>query len=368
MSKTATAAVVHEVGGRYSLATVELDDLRPDEVYVKIQAVGVCHTDANMQGMVSMPAVLGHEGAGVVEEVGSAVTEFEPGDRVILSWPSCGTCPNCLTGRRYICDNAFPLLFSGRRLDGSHTIKLNGEWISGAWFQQSSFATHALVPADSLVRVEDEIPAEVLAALPCGAMTGAGAITSALGVGPEDGVLILGAGGVGQAAVMAARIAGADPIIAVDVKPDRLELAQELGATHVIDASQEDAIARVQEISPGGIRFAFDSSGVVSSWNVAALTIRAGGIFGVCAPVERETLGGSPHFFLTKGVRIQFVMGGNVVPRIYLPKMIRWYKQGRFPIDKLIVTFPFPEINEAFAAAHEGKAVKPVLVMPQSDV
>lgn len=364
MSKTATAAVVREVGGRYSLETVELDDLRPNEVYVRIQAVGVCHTDANMQEMVPMPAVLGHEGAGVVEEVGSAVTDFKPGDRVILSWPSCGTCPNCLTGKRYICDKAFQLLFGGRRLDGSSTIKLNGEWISGAWFQQSSFATHALVPADSLVPADDDVPAEVLAALPCGAMTGAGAITSALGVGPEDGVLILGAGGVGQAAIMAARMAGADPIIAVDVKPDRLKLAQELGATHVIDASQEETVERVLEISPGGVRFAFDSSGVVSSWNVAALGLRAGGVFAVCAPVERETLGGSPHFFLSKGVRIQFVMGGNVVPRVYLPKMMRWYKQGRFPIDRLITTFPFAQINEAFAAAHEGKAVKPVLVMP----
>jgi aryl-alcohol dehydrogenase len=363
MGKTATAAVVNEVGGSYTLAEVELDDLRPDEVYVRVEAAGVCHTDANMQVMVPMPAVVGHEGVGVVEEVGSGVTYVKPGDRVIMSWPACGVCPNCLTGKRYICDNAFPLLFGGRRLDGTPTIKLNGEWISGSWFQQSSFATHALTPVDSLVRVDGDLPPEILAALPCGAMTGAGAIVSALQVGPDEGMLILGAGGVGLSAVMAAHMAGAYPIIAVDVSAERLSLAGELGATHTINAAAEDAAARVQEISPGGVRFAFDSSGAVSSWKVAAVSVRAGGTFGVCAAVEQETLGGSPHIMLSKGNRIQFIMGGSVVPRVFLPKMIEWYKQGRFPVDRLVKTFPFAQINEAFAAAHHGDAVKPVLLM-----
>ena len=196
MAKTATAAVVREPGGRYTLETVELDQLRPNEVYVRVEAAGVCHTDANMQVMVPMPAVVGHEGAGVVEEVGVGVDYVKSGDRVILSWPACGSCPNCLTGKRYICDNAFPLLFGGRRLDGSPTIKLGGEWISGAWFQQSSFATHAIVPVESLVKVEDDLPPEILAALPCGAMSGAGAVLSALQVGPADELLVLGGGGV----------------------------------------------------------------------------------------------------------------------------------------------------------------------------
>jgi aryl-alcohol dehydrogenase len=364
MGKTATAAVVREAGGQYTLESVEFDDLRSDEVCVRIEAAGVCHTDANMQGMVPMPAVVGHEGAGVVEEIGSGVSDFKPGDRVIISWPACGVCPNCLSGRRYICDNAFPLLFGGRRLDGSPTIKLGGEWISGAWFQQSSFASHALTPANSLVKVLDgDLPPEILAALPCGAMTGAGGVVSALRVAAQDELLVLGAGGVGLAAVMAGRLTGAYPLIAVDVGAERLALALELGATHVINAATEDVVARVQEISPEGVRFAFDSSGAVSSWKAAAQCVRAGGTFGVCAAAQEETLGGSPHFFLTKGVRIQFVMGGSVVPRLFLPKMIQWYKQGRFPVDRLVTTFPFSQINEAFAAARSGQAVKPVLLM-----
>ncbi len=364
MGRTSTAAVVREVGGPYSLEEVELDDLRADEVYVRVEAAGVCHTDANMQVMVPLPAVLGHEGAGVVEEVGAAVDYVKPGDKVIISWPACGVCPNCLTGKRYICDNGFPLLFGGKRLDGSQTIKLGGEWISGSWFQQSSFATHALAPVESLVKVEDDIPAEILAALPCGAMTGAGAVVSALQVGPADALLVLGGGGVGLTAVMAAHMAGAYPIIVVDVADQRLALALELGATHAINAAKEDTIARVMEISPGGVRYAYDSSGVVASWKAAAACVRAGGTFGVSAAVEQETLGGSPHIMLSKGNRIQFIMGGSVVPRVFLPKMIEWYQQGRFPIDKLVTTFPFSEINEAFAAAHRGEAVKPVLLMP----
>jgi aryl-alcohol dehydrogenase len=364
MSRKSTAAVVREPGAPYTIEEVELDDLRANEVYVRVEAAGVCHTDANMQVMVPMPAVVGHEGVGVVEEVGAGVDYVKPGDRVIISWPACGVCPNCLTGKRYICDNAFPLLFGGRRLDGSQTIKLNGEWISGAWFQQSSFATHALTPVESLVKVEDDVPPEILAALPCGAMTGAGAVVSALQVGPADGLLVLGGGGVGLSAVMAAHMAGAYPIITVDVSDQRLSLARELGSTHVLNAAKEDVVARVKEISPGGVRFAFDSSGVVSSWKVAAVSLRAGGTFGVCAAVEQETLGGSPHIMLSAGNRIQFIMGGSVVPRIFLPKMIEWYKQGRFPVNRLVKTFPFSEINAAFAAAHHGDAVKPVLLMP----
>ncbi len=365
MGMTAKAAVVYEVGGPYSIEQVELDDLRPNEVYVRVEAVGVCHTDANMQVMVPMPAVLGHEGAGIVEEVGSAVDSVKAGDRVIVSWPACGVCPSCVTGRRYICDNTFPLLFSGRRLDGSQTIKLNGEWISGAWFQQSTFATHAIAPAESLVVVEDDdVPAEILAALPCGAMTGAGAVISAMQVGPADELIVFGAGGVGLSAVMAAHMAGAYPIIVVDVNAGRLELALKLGATHALNAATEDVPARVRDICPDGVRFAFETSGVPSSWEATAVTLRSGGTFGVCAAAQRETLGGSPHTLLTKGARIQFIMGGAVIPRIFLPKMIQWYKQGRFPVDKLVKTFSFADINGAFAAAHHGEAVKPVLLMP----
>jgi aryl-alcohol dehydrogenase len=358
-----TAAVVYEAGGPYTLESVELDNLRADEVLVRIEAAGVCHTDANMQFLLQMPAVVGHEGAGVVEEVGASVDYVKPGDRVILSWPACGTCPNCLSGRRYICDNAFPLLFGGRRLDGSQTIKLNGDWISGAFFQQSSFASYAIAPANSLVRVEDDTPPEILAALPCGVMTGAGAVLNALAVGPQDNFVVFGAGGVGLSAVMAAHLAGADPIVAVDVSAERLSLALDLGATHVLNAAMDDVVERLKEIAPGGVRYAFDTSSAVGSWTAALTSLRSGGTFGVAAPPLAGQFGVHPDVMLSKGLRIQYIMGGSAIPRLFLPKLIKWYKEGRFPVDRLVKTFAFADVNAAFVAAHGGQAVKPVLLM-----
>ena len=364
MSKAATAAVVREPGGKFAIRDVELDDLRPGEVYVRIKAAGLCHTDLNMQFLLPMPAVVGHEGAGIVEDIGPGVDYVKPGDRVIISWPSCGHCENCLTGKRYACELQFPLAFGGCRLDGSRTVMLDGEPISACYFQQSSFATYAVVPQDSLVKVEDEsVPWEIMAALPCGALTGAGAVLNSLGVGPQNSLLVLGVGGVGQNAVMAAHLAGAYPIIAVARNPKRLELALELGATHAVNAKNEDVVARIKEIAPSGLSHALDSSGAVSSWVTAAAVLRAEGMFGVVAPPEAETLGGGPHAMLSKAICIKFILAGSAVPRVFIPKLIEWYQQGRYPVDKLITRFDFADINQAVVAAEEGRAVKPVLVM-----
>ena len=364
MSKKAKAAVVHEPEGAFTIEDIELDDLRPDEVYVRIEAVGVCHTDMNMQQFVPMPAVVGHEGAGVVEELGAGVDDFKPGDRVIISWPTCGECPNCAVGRRDICDMQFPLLFGGRRKDGSSTVKLNGEWISGAFFQQSSFSTFAIVPADSLIKVEhDDIPFEVLAAMPCGIMTGAGAITNSLGVTATDDLMVLGTGAVGLSAVMAANLVGASPIIAVDINDDRLALARELGATHTFNPKKDDIVEKVKQVVPRGIRFAFDTSGVPASWGAAIRSLCMGGTFGGAASPVGADLGFMPVEAFAKGLRLQFVMAGSATPRAYLPSMMKWYKAGRFPVDRLVKTFPFEEINHAWAESAAGRAVKPVLLM-----
>lgn len=364
MSKAARAAVVREPEGKFTIEDVELDDLRANEVYVRVEAVGVCHTDMNMQQFVPMPAVVGHEGAGVVEEIGAGVEYVKPGDKVVISWPTCGECPNCAAGRRDICDVQFPLNFGGRRKDGSSTIKLEGKWISGAFFQQSSFSTYAITPADSLVKVEDDdIPWEILAALPCGIMTGAGAVTNSLGVTAQDDLMVLGAGAVGLSAIMAANLIGASPIVAVDINDDRLTLARELGATHVFNPKADDVAARVRELVPRGLRFAFDTSGVPASWGTAIRSLCMGGTFGGAASPVSEELGFLPVEAFAKGLRLQFVMAGSSVPRVYLPSLMKWYKHGRFPVDRLVKTFPFEEINTAWAESHAGRAVKPVLLM-----
>ena len=364
MGKAAKAAVVREPGGKFEITDVVLDDLRPGETYVRIKAAGLCHTDLNMQAMLPMPAVVGHEGAGVVEEVGPGVGDVKPGDRVIISWPACGHCPNCLTGKRYACELMFPLAFGGCRLDGSRTVMLDGQPISACYFQQSSFATHAVVPVDSLVKIEDEsVPWEIMAALPCGAITGAGAVLNSLGMGAQDSLLVLGVGGVGQNAVMAAHLAGVYPIIAVARNPKRLELALELGATHAVNAKTEDVAARVMEIAPGGVSHALDSSGAASSWGTAAAVLRSTGTFGVVAPPAGDPMCGNPHAFLSKALCVQFILAGSAVPKVFIPKLIEWYKQGRYPVDRLITLYDFADINDAVAAAEGGQAVKPVLLM-----
>jgi aryl-alcohol dehydrogenase len=364
MSKRARAAVVHEPEGAFTIEDIELDDLRPNEVYVRVEAVGVCHTDMNMQQFLRMPAVVGHEGAGVIEEVGSGVDYVKPGDRVTISWPGCGVCPNCVVGRRDICDSQFPLLFGGVRPDGSPTVKLNGEWISAAYFQQSSFATHAIAPADSLIKVDDpEIPFEILAALPCGIMTGCGAIINSLGVTAREDVMIIGTGAVGLSAIMAAKLVGAAPIIAVDVNDERLALALELGATHAFNAKKDDVEARVKEIAPRGLRFAFDTTGLPVSWATAVHSLCMGGTFGGAAMPVSQELGFPPFDMFGKGLRVQFVMAGSAIPREFIPHMIKWYKSGRFAVDRLVTTFPFEDINTAWAESVAGRAIKPVLLM-----
>jgi len=363
MSRKTTAAVLTEAGGRYSLESVELDDLRRGEVYVRVEACGLCHTDVTMQHVMPMPAVIGHEGAGVVEEIGPGVDYVKPGDRVIISWPACGVCPNCVAGMRYVCDEQFALLFRGCRPDGSKTIKWKGEWITGSFFQQSSLAKHAIVRAEALVKVEEDVPPEILASLPCGVMTGAGSVLNAMEVGAQDDLVVFGVGGVGLSGVMAGHLTGADPIIAVDINVDRLALALELGATHAVNAEKEDVVARVMEIVPLGMRQALDASGAADAWKAAGQILRYGGTFGSAGVPMGETLSGHPPDMFSKGIRVQFIMAGFAVPRIFLPRLIKWYQQGRFPIDRMVKTFPFAQVNEAFEEQHKGDVVKPVLLM-----
>jgi aryl-alcohol dehydrogenase len=363
MSKKARAAVVYEPEGRFSIEDVLLDDLHPGEAYVKIEAVGVCHTDMNMQVLLGMPAVVGHEGTGIVEEVAPGVEYVKPGDRVIISWPTCGTCPKCLVGRLDLCEVQFPLNFGGRRADGTQTIQLDGQWIHGSYFQQSSFATYSVVPVSSLVRVDDDLPPEVRAALPCGIMTGAGAVINAFSIGPKDDLVVFGAGAVGLSAIMAGKVSGAYPLVAVDVNERRLDLALELGATHAINVREEDVVAGLRQLRPAGFKYAIDTSAKQSSITSALQCLGTGGIFGVLAVPEGE----HPDFpileLFPRGLRMQFILAGSSTPRLFLPQLIEWYKIGRFPVDRLVKTFPFEQINEAWAESAAGTAVKPVLLM-----
>jgi aryl-alcohol dehydrogenase len=365
MARTATAAVVPEVGAPFALTGVTLDAPRPDEVVVRLVAAGLCHTDLSVRAgklPSPFPVVLGHEGAGVVEEVGYRVTSVVPGDKVLLSFTSCGACGNCLAGHPAYCAGFLPLNFGGARADGTGTINGADGRVAGHFFGQSSFATYALADERSLVKVAPDAPLDLLAPLGCGIQTGAGTVLNVLR--PEIGstLAVFGVGAVGLAAVMAAALGGPSRIVAVDVVPERLELARELGATDVVDARGPDVAAALRELTGGaGVDYAVEASG-----NVAALraAIDALALRGTCAIV------GAPAFGTTVPVDVNGLLGGKRIvgvtegdadPRRFVPLLADLVSRGALPLDKLVRRYPFVDIEKAVLATERGEVVKAVL-------
>ncbi|MGX7896572.1 NAD(P)-dependent alcohol dehydrogenase [Tsuneonella sp. HG222] len=367
MTTKARAAICPGQGSEFHIADVELDDLRDDELLIRIVATGICHTDMavrDQQLPTPLPAVLGHEGAGIVEKVGGGVTAAAPGDRVIVSFNSCGECPNCAVDAPTYCYNFGPHNFSGRRADGSPTLTRDGEPIGGNFFGQSSFATHAIAHQRNVVRVPDsaaDLPLERLAPLGCGLMTGAGAVLRSMEVRAGMPIAIFGTGTVGLAAVMAARIAGASPIIAVDMHDARLALAEELGATHTVKAG-ESAMARVGEIAPEGLAYAFDTTGVKEVIEGAFEQIAPKGILGLVGAGPPEAmLNLSEAALMGGGKRVVGILGGDSDVHSFIPELIAYHQEGRFPFDRLIRYFDFDDINAGIEASESGEVVKPVL-------
>jgi len=364
MTTSATAAIAYKAGSPLALEPVELAELQANEILVNVQACGICHTDTKFQQVLTLPGVFGHEGTGTVEEVGAGVSDIQPGDRVIMSYPFCNHCSPCLEAEPYKCEDIFALKFGGQRLDGSKTISLNGKGISSSFFQQSSFATKAICLEQAAVKIDSSLPPEMLAALPCGIQTGAGAVLNSFKVKPAEGVVIFGAGAVGLSAVMAARLCSANPIICIDMNETRLQLAKELGATHLFNAAEEELIRLVHEVAPRGVQYAFDSSASVPGLKNAISCIGQGGQVGIVS----YPLGGDEFPFTTKDLFLKVgslhgIFQGSSVPRLFLPKLIALQESGEFPYEKLITTYNFSDINQAFEDTHSGGVIKPVLLM-----
>ena len=367
MTTPARAAICRGNTEPFAIEEVELDELRPDELRVRIVACGVCHTDMAVrdeQLPVPLPVVLGHEGAGIVEEVGSAVTDIKPGDRVVMSFNSCGTCPSCEVQAPTYCYNFFPHNWSGTRADGSPVMFKGGEKMNANFFGQSSFATHAIAHQANTVKVPDSaahIPLAQIAPIGCGLMTGAGAVLRSMKVRSGMPIAVFGAGTVGLAAIMAAKIAGANPIIAVDVHDSRLELAKELGATHAFNG-KDDAIGKIRELVPQGLGYAFDTTGINTiiqdAWNLLA-PMGICGIVGASDPSHDLTF--NEAAFMGGGRRVMGILGGDSDVGNFLVELLDYHVNGQFPYEKLIGYFDFSEINEAFHASESGSVVKPVL-------
>ncbi len=352
-----TAAVLRKKGGPLSIESLEMEGPRDGEVLVRIVASGICHTDIDMcegWGTGDDPVVLGHEGAGIVEQVGKDVRGVTSGDHVVLSYQSCGQCPQCRSGRPTDCENFWELNFGFQRLDGSNAMESSG--VCGHFFGQSSFATYALATERNLVKVPRDLPLEMLAPLGCGLQTGAGTILNSFNVSKGASVAVFGTGAVGLAAVMAARVAGATPIIGVDRKPDRLKLALELGATHVIDNRHDDVRSNIAEVTGNGIDYVVETTG---NWKLHQLSIDLLNPNGATALLA----GGGGMDSLPNGRRALGIIQGDAIPQSFIPKLIELYRQGQFPFDRLVRFYDFEEINEAIADAKRGNTIKPVLRM-----
>jgi aryl-alcohol dehydrogenase len=359
-----TAAVLRDREATHTLETVELAEPGPNEAVVRISGVGLCHTDMMPRSPTSftpLPLILGHEGSGVVTEIGADVIGISVGDHVIASFDTCGECANCLAAHPAYCATFLPRNLTGRALDGSTSARdASGADVSARWFGQSSFASHALVTARNLVVVDQDLPLELLGPLGCGVQTGAASVFNAFGLRPGQSIVVFGVGAVGLSAVMAARVAGATTIIAVDRHRSRLDLATELGATHVLASTETDLVGEIHRITNGGAQYTLDTTGVPDVITDAIDALRPTGTCGMLA-LNQGDLAIAPSM-MAFGRNLMGIFEGDAVPRLTIPQLIELWRQGRFPFDRLISTFPLDRINEAEAAMSRGDVVKPVLV------
>ena len=361
------AAIARDKGAALSLENIEIEDPRSDEILVKVAATGVCHTDLVVRdGMLPtpMPVVLGHEGAGVVEKVGSAVTKVKPGDHVVMTFASCGTCPSCQEHATTYCHEFFPQNFFATRADGSTALSSGGETIHSNFFGQSSFATYALCREANVVKVPKDAELELLGPLACGIQTGAGAVMNALGVSAGKSFAVFGTGSVGLSAVMAAKVVGATTIIAVDMNEERLKMARELGATHTINPGDTDATEEIMKITGYGANFALDTTGlpgVIRGAVESLAPMGTCGILGASGP-DAEIVLNEIHF-MSAGRKLVGIVEGESNPDVFIPTLIELYRAGNFPFDKLVSFYDFEEINAAIQDSKTGLAIKPIVRM-----
>lgn len=352
----------------FRIRSAQIDPPRAGEVLVRITGVGLCHTDLVARDQfipVSLPAVLGHEGSGIVEAVGSGITKVKAGDRVVIGFGSCGQCRHCGQGLPSYCRDFAALNYVGARMDGSVPISLDGVPVSSSFFGQSSFAQLAITTERNIVKVEaDDVPLEIMGPLGCGLQTGAGGVMRSLACPKGSSIAIFGGGPVGLAAVMGAVLQQCATIILVEPVAARRTLALELGATDVIDPVENDPGAGIRAICPDGVDFAFDTSGVEHVIETALASLAGHGTLGLVGVPPRTDSSISLNIaaLLTNGHRIMGIIEGDSDQELFIPELIDHFRAGRFPFDKMITRFPLDQINEAIAAQHRGECIKVVLI------
>jgi len=365
----ATIAIVSEKGGEFEMKEVTITEPAAHEVLIKVMATGLCHTDLSVKAgnlPTNFPVVLGHEGAGVVEKVGSHVTGIQKGDHVVLSYGSCGNCRPCQEGDPAYCNRFQGLNFTNERLADNSAIYTSDKGkVNSAFFQQSSFATYAIAHERNTVKIDKNAELKMMGPLGCGIQTGAGAVMNTLNPNPGSTLAVFGVGSVGLSAIMAANIAGCATVIAVDINDDRLELAKELGATHTINSKDKDAIEEIKAITEEGVDYAVEATGVKKVAGMAFESLAKRGTLAIVgAPPGGTEYAFDANNIILSGRKIVGVVEGDSIVKIFIPKLIQLYDQGRFPFDKLIAYYDFEDINQAFNDMEEGKVIKPIVVMP----
>jgi aryl-alcohol dehydrogenase len=358
------AAVLRDRTGPFTVEKVELAAPGPGEILVEVTGVGFCHTDVLPRTpgfMARPPIVVGHEGAGVVVAVGPGVVDVPVGAHVVMSFDSCGRCTNCAGGHPAYCSTFFPRNLTGRAVEGpGPVVDAEGAPVAARWFGQSSFATHAIATARNVVVVDDDLPLHLLGPLGCGIQTGAASVLVALEVRAGSTVAVYGVGAVGMAAVMAARVAGAATIVAVDLHDSRLELARELGATHTVRGDAPDVAHQVVAATGDGAQYALDTTGAPEVILGAIEALRTTGTLGLVGAGSRELV--LPPAALSGGKNLMGILEGDAVPQVFLPRLLSLWRQGRFPFDRLVRTYPLSRIGDAERDAASGATIKPVLL------
>ena len=367
------AAVANDPEQPFTTTNLMLRAPGPDELLVKVVATGICHTDVmtKAKGLCEFPIVLGHEGVGVVERVGESVSGFAAGDHVIMTYDYCGDCAQCDTGKPSYCFDHGSLNFAGTRPNGErthHTLGSAEADVHGSFFQQSSFATHALAHVTNTVKVDPNLPLATLAPLGCGVQTGAGTVFNTLEVSAGSTIAIFGNGCVGLSAVMAANVAGASTIIAVDLNASRLDMALELGATHVLnpaDFADGDALlAAVGEIAPTGCNYSIDTTGNPTVLRQAFDSCGPLGVTAMIAPGVPGTEVTIEMMGLLPGKSLRGVVQGDSQSKTFIPHLIDLWQDGKFPFDKLVTMFDsIDSVDDAVNAMSSGDVIKPVVVI-----
>lgn len=362
------AAVLERTGGALVVEELELASPGPGEVLVRLGASGVCHSDYNaIDGTAETrcPAVLGHEGAGVVVEVGAAVSRVSPGDHVALSWaPSCGACAECLRELPWLCSTAWPAMGTGGLMDGTTRLSRDGEPVYHYSFL-STFADACVVPERSCVPIAEDVPFDVAGLVGCAVTTGVGAVWRTAGVRPGDRVAVIGCGGVGLSALMAAVAVGAQPVIAVDAASQKLDVARSFGASEVVlwQGDPDTTAGAIHEVSNGGVDYAFEATGRPEAMQAAFLSTRARGAAVLIGIARADATVCLPALSIPRlERRVLGSIYGSSRPERDFAKTLDLYRAGRLPLDRLVShRLPLGDVERGFELMKSGDAIRVVL-------